>query len=203
MWWADGRSQHCDSKGLASMNKSTKGAFAAVTAAVLLLGGAGSLAYWTDEGTADGGAITSGTMSIGDGTCGAWSYSGGSQAGQPVTLIVPGDAVTKSCTFTIDATGDHLSADLSVPATLAYTPSAPAPSLELTASATYTVGATAGQTVVTSADDGETLTVAFVVTFPFGDATTINVNDTQGLTTTLDALTVTLTQSQNAANPNA
>ena len=185
------------------MNKSTKGAVAAAAAAVLLLGGAGSLAYWTDQGTADGGAITAGSMSITDGTCGTWSYSGGSQAGQPVGLIVPGDAVAKDCTFTIAASGDHLSADLSMPTTLTYTPSTPDTSVELTAAATYTVGATPDQTAITSADNGDTLTVSFVVTFPFGDDTTTNINDTQGLTATLDALSVSLTQSQNAANPNA
>lgn len=185
------------------MNKSTKGALAAATAAVLLLGGATTLAYWTDTGSADGGTITTGTMSLSDGTCGSWAYEGGSEDGDPVTLMVPGDAVTKSCTFTIGATGDHLSATLSVPSELTYTTSKPATSLDLDASATYTVGDTAGQTTITSADGGETLTVAFVVTMPFGNNTTVNLNDTQELTATLDDLTVTLTQTQNAANPNA
>ena len=46
------------------MKKSTKGAFAAAAAGSLLLGGAGSLAYWTDASTVDGKAITSGHLQL-------------------------------------------------------------------------------------------------------------------------------------------
>ena len=41
------------------MNRTTKGAIAAGAAAVLLLGGAGSLAYWSDCQDAAGGTINS------------------------------------------------------------------------------------------------------------------------------------------------
>lgn len=184
------------------MKKSTKGAVAAAAAAVLLLGGAGSLAYWSSGASVDGGSITSGTLALSAGTCGAnWTYASGPDAGSPVTLVVPGDSVTKSCTYTISATGDHLTATVSAPAALTYTPSQTGTTLNLTAAATYDVDGTAlvdGGTI-TSAEDGDTLTAKFVVTMPYGDATTINDNDTQGLTATLDALTVTLTQ----ADPNA
>ncbi len=43
------------------MNKTTKGALAASAAAVLLLGGAGSLAYWSDAETIQGGDVTAAT----------------------------------------------------------------------------------------------------------------------------------------------
>ena len=184
------------------MNKSTKGALAAGAAGVLLLGGAGSLAYWNATGDADGGAITSGTLTLTDGTCDpAWSYAAGSAVGDPVSLVVPGDSVTKTCTFTVGATGDHLSATLSAPSTLTYTTTGnTGASLSLTAAATYKVDGVA-TTTVTSANDGDTITADFVVTFPYGDATAVNINDTQHLTATLDAMTVTLTQDQTAANP--
>lgn len=181
------------------MNRSTKGALAASAAGALLLGGAGSLAYWNDSGTANGGSITSGTLALSDGTCDAsWVYASGSDAGQPVTLIVPGDSVTKTCSFSVSATGDHLSATLSAPATLTYTTTGTPTTLTLNASATYDVDGVSTTTVSTTSS---TVKATFVVTFPYGDATTENLDDTQGITATLDQMTVTLTQDQTAANP--
>ena len=52
------------------MKKSTKGAVAAGAAAVLLLGGAGTLAFWNADGTAEGGTLTAGTLELTDLTCG-------------------------------------------------------------------------------------------------------------------------------------
>ena len=51
------------------MNRSTKGAIAAGAAAVLLMGGAGSLAFWTADGDVDGGTVTAGTLSLTDLEC--------------------------------------------------------------------------------------------------------------------------------------
>lgn len=53
------------------MKKSTKGAVAAAATAVLLLGGGTSLAYWTATGTAAGGSITAGTLTLSAATCDA------------------------------------------------------------------------------------------------------------------------------------
>ena len=79
------------------MNKTTKGSLAAGAAAVLLLGGAGSLAYWTDAASIDGGSITSGTLTLDAGTCAGWTYSDGAAgAGKTVELFVPGDLVTNT-----------------------------------------------------------------------------------------------------------
>ncbi|KAA1424121.1 alternate-type signal peptide domain-containing protein [Nocardioides antri] len=182
------------------MKKSTKGAVAAGGAAVLLMGGAGTLAFWTATGDADGGAITAGSMTLTPVGCDAnWVYATGSAgAGTTVTTFVPGDVVTKECTFTIGATGDNLSATVDAPDTLTFTTAPAATSFSATVDATYDVDGTAiadGGTV-TDADDGETLTVAFEVDIPFGtaDPTGINDNDMQGVVATLDTLTVTLTQ---------
>ncbi|GAA4418923.1 hypothetical protein GCM10023169_09070 [Georgenia halophila] len=186
------------------MNKTAKGALAAGAAVLLLTGGATTLAYWSDTGTAAGGDVTTGSLALSEGTCDAgWVYATGSDAGTAVTTIVPGDAITKDCTFTVSATGDHLSAEVSVPDTLTYTATPDAASLELTVDGTYDIGGTAiaDGGVVTEANDGQTLTASFVVTFPFGDAAAINLNDTQDLTATLDQLEVTLTQTQDTANP--
>ncbi len=57
--------------------------------------------------------------------------------------------------------------------------------------------------MLTSADNGKVITAKFVVTMPYGSPT-VNGNDTQGLTATLNQLTVTLTQDQSSGNnPNA
>lgn len=98
------------------MKKSTKGALAAAAAGSLLLGGTGSLAYWTATGSVTGGSISSGnlTMSAPNCTTGGnhdWQYAnndpfsvgGGSK-------VVPGDTISKVCTFTITAAGDHIAA---------------------------------------------------------------------------------------------
>ncbi|WP_332666443.1 alternate-type signal peptide domain-containing protein [Aeromicrobium sp.] len=190
------------------MKRSTKGALAASAAGILLLGGAGSLAFWTADGDANGGSITAGTLTLTDGTCdAAWTYAAGSAgAGNTVALFVPGDVVTKQCTFTVGATGDNLTAEVDAPASVEYTSAPTGTSLSLTAASTFAItGDPAGRALldgdtITSADGGETITATFQVTIPFGTDETgapiINGNDTQGITATLDALTVTLTQVQ-------
>lgn len=187
------------------MKKSTKGAVAAAATAVLLLGGGTSLAYWTATGTAAGGSITAGTLTLSAATCDAnWVYAPDTaSAGETVVNWVPGDVVTKSCSFTIGATGDNLSATLSAPAavTLGGTPP---DSGAATVAAGYTVGGTAiaDNGVITEANDGDTLVAAFTVTFPYGTDETgdpiVNGNDTQSWEAELNDLTITLTQS----NPN-
>lgn len=185
------------------MNKTTKGALAASTAAVLLLGGAGSLAYWTDNDVVQPGSFASGEIKLTNGTCAtSWTYApGNAKAGSVVTAIVPGDKITKTCTFTVLAKGDNLSATPTLPAVIPVrkTSSDPGTStLDATAAATYTTtsGFTAGK--LTPSNNNDTLSAAITVSFPYGDATTKNANDTQNLIATVDALTVSLVQD----NPN-
>jgi alternate signal-mediated exported protein len=189
------------------MKNSMKGALAAGAAAVLLLGGAGSLAYWSDSATVNGGVISSGSLTLDAGTCDAgWTHVVG---GAAVVEVVPGDAIAKDCRFTIGAAGDNLSALPTTPGAVTYTVTPTSPSLSLDVAATYDIaGAVIDQTsVITEDNDGDTLVAHIVVTMPFGSAedaaTPININDTQGLTATLDGLQVTLTQTSTAANPNA
>jgi len=186
------------------MKKSTKGALAASAAGVLLLGGAGSLAYWTADGTADGGSVTAGNLELSDGTCaGGWVYAPGSAgAGAAVTLFVPGDVITRQCTFELEASGDNLAATIDAPDEVDVTGTPTGTTLSATADATFAIAGGVTSTdrdlatgdTVTSGDDGGTITATFVVTIPYGDATTINANDTQDIVAALDALTVTLTQ---------
>jgi alternate signal-mediated exported protein len=176
------------------MNKSSKGALAAIAGGTLLLGGAGSLAYWTDVADISGGAVNSGRMSLTDTTSGScagagWTLDGAeSPAGaafDPATdTLVPGDVLTKTCTFTVGASGKHLRANLAATGGAASGTLAPA----LTVAGTFTVG---GATVssLTSADDGSTLTAKISVTFDPASG-----NTTQLRTATLSTYTVTATQ---------
>lgn len=190
------------------MNKTTKGALGASAAAVLLLGGAGSLAYWTDATTLNGGSITSGSLALSAPSCDAdWKYTtanGVVAAGSTVVKVVPGDTITKTCRFTVTATGDNLKATLTTPA-VAY-PAAPATgagsSLVLTPSAVYSiVGGRAlgnGGNAITSADNTKVVQAVITVNIPFGTdqnaATKVNANDTQVLTSTLNTINVSLIQ---------
>lgn len=172
------------------MKKSTKGAIAAAAAGVLLLGGAGTLAYWTDSETVTGGTVNSGHLAlIIDGTntgCGDWTLDTGEgaatyTAGDP---LVPGDVLSRSCAFTIDAEGNHLRATIS-----ADTPSLTgdlADSLDVGTANLEVNGASA--TEFTEANDGQALSVDVTVTF---DST---VTGDMDVSATLGDITVTAEQ---------
>jgi len=168
------------------MKKSTKGALAAGGAAVLLLGGAGSLAYWTDTDTLDGGTIEAGSMTLSDVDC----ADGWVEGALAVAKIVPGDTVTKTCTGSLVLEGDHIGATVALDATSEETAEAAfggevdisssmtAPAAALTAAGTYTV-----TVVITAAFNGG-----------------INNDETlMNATTTLNALTLTATQTHDTA----
>jgi len=187
------------------MKKTTKGALAAGAAAVLLLGGAGSLAYWTSSQTAAGGSLTSGSITLSAVSCGDWAY-GGADAGtptSPVTAIVPGDEVQKTCTGTLTLVGDHIGATVTVDqAKWAASSSASlATALQVSATQTSPTGpVTASGPVAFTID----------VKFPYGgpvstpDATTGADNSTQSTassvqTATLDTINVVAVQTHNGS----
>ena len=178
------------------MNKSTKGALAAGAAAVLLLGGAGSLAFWTDSETIDGGTVESGHLKLADGTCGdGWLLDGGAVF-VPGTKLVPGDTLTKTCSYTVDAAGDHLTAELDAtgPTDVAGA-QALVDELEFSASYELNGSAVTDPTDVAVADN-DALSAVLMITWPYG----VEDNDSNvvgGLQATLDAVTVTVTQNHN------
>ena len=180
------------------MKKSTKGAVAASAAAVLLLGGAGTLAFWTDEATVDGGSVTTGQLALSDGTCtDAWVYAAdNAAAGTPVTTIVPGDSISTTCSFDITAVGDNLQATLTAPGTVAIADPVGTTTFDASVAVGYAIGDAAVPATITDENNGDTVTATITVTFPFGDATTINANDTQNVLVGLDDLTVSLTQTE-------
>ena len=148
------------------MQKSTKGALAASAAAVLLLGGAGSLAYWTDAATVDGGSITSGHLKLTTPSCGGWTIDGGAAFNATTGRVVPGDTLTKVCTFSVDASGDHLKANFTAAAAANTGDSALLS--KVTIGATYKVGATTVSGTAVPVANGDTVTATITVDFPYG-----------------------------------
>ncbi|OZE88478.1 hypothetical protein CH298_14355 [Rhodococcoides fascians] len=188
-------------KKVETMNKATKGAVAAGAAAVLLLGGLGSYALWSDQETLGGGTITSGDLSLAPVAAPApqWRDVSPDVAGNPKVidpatfLIVPGDIVEYTASFTIQASGDNLLADLSAD-TSAITGDALLRS-KITTSVTATSGSTTlpttgAKTRITSADQN----VAVSVRFTF-DPGTEN-QDAQNQSINLAAFALKLEQSR-------
>jgi alternate signal-mediated exported protein len=129
------------------MKKSTKGAIAASAAGVLLLGGAGSLAYWNatqDAGSAD---IKSGNITLSAPDCTTaggshdWQLENGDTYVPGTTKVVPGDTISKVCDMTLVLTGEHIGATLTFDSA-GLTPAATdttSLATELTPNATFTV----------------------------------------------------------------
>lgn len=175
------------------MKKSTKGAFAAGTAAVLLMGGAGTMAFWTADADVDGVAVTAGELKIVEDDCdtAVWTFDGeedeaGKTYDAATDLIVPGDVLTKTCSFEVQATGEHLRADLEV--TNPALSGALAPNLTLVDS--YTIDdVEVADGEITEENDGDVVEVAIEVTFNGGSD-----NDTQTDPGALSAFELSLTQ---------
>ena len=103
------------------MKKTTKGALAAVAGGSLLLGGAGSLAYWTGDSTVTGDSISSGTLDMSAPDCAddavagthGWQFDNTNAGFDPANdEIVPGDTLTKVCDITLNLVGSHIGATL-------------------------------------------------------------------------------------------
>jgi len=172
------------------MKKSTKGAVAAAAAGVLLLGGAGSLAFWSDSLTVGGGTISSGHLALDDttgatGTCSDadWLLDGGTVFDTTDGRLVPGDTLTKNCTFDVNATGEHLTADL------AATGGTATGLAQVSTDVDFTVaGSPASSIDVTN--DGDEVSATITLTFTGSTATNVSQDDSVVLTD----YTVTATQ---------
>lgn len=178
------------------MKKTTKGALAAGSAAVLLMGGAGTLAYWTDSVTAEGTDITSGHLSLDLDECQGWELDGGdAYTGQ---LLVPGDELTQDCTYTLDIAGEHLREvdfDVTLPSDVTGA-QALIDEIGVTTDVELN-GVDQGDGTDVAVADGDSVTVSIVVTWPYG----VEDNDSNvvgGLQAALDDLTVVVTQNHDA-----
>ncbi len=188
------------------MNRFAKGSIAGAAGILLLLSGAGTFALWNGSASAAAGAVKSGTMTIAaDPTPGAWSVVHGTGASTPIANIanfraVPGDVLTFTQKVDVVATGDNLSAILSVDSTSIKpgdaSPASTALVTALTSSMTVSVpsGVTAGTAAntfnVSPSAGTQVLTVSVQLPFDTGTSGTL----AQGGTVNLAALGFNLQQ---------
>jgi alternate signal-mediated exported protein len=180
------------------MSKTIKGSLAAIAAAIVLLGGLGSLAYWNDSENLPGATVSSGRLDLGTPACGeGWLLDGGTVYKDQ--KIVPGDTLTKTCTIDLTATGAHLGADLGISTPTwsgAKDPTASGLIAELTPTAVFLVNEKP-KTHITSADDIGTGEIVATLTINFdGRAAT---NASQNLTAVLQTIAITATQTHDAS----
>lgn len=175
------------------MKKTTKGALTTTAAVALLAGGAGTLANWTSAQEVLGARIHTGNLELIDTTAGGCATASFVfETGQTyvetngATRVVPGDVLTKTCTYRVYARGVNLSAALS---TAGPTQSANS-SLPLVATGSYSVDGVANQGTITSADNGKTVEARIRVEFPFSAG-----NASQGTNKLVNGYTITATQS--------
>jgi alternate signal-mediated exported protein len=196
------------------MRNSIKAALAATAGGGLLLGGAGSLAYWQDAETDGPHTITSGQLDLSEPVCtDGWTDGTATNLDLAAFRIVPGDTLTRSCDFTVAIAGDNLLTEL------AFTkPALDTNTLagELDYSATYDLNALGaadlglydnGNPAIENLADGDVITVEYTVALPF-EVGVVNNDSNSGaeftagdtglvggeLTAVLSALTLTVNQ---------
>jgi len=198
------------------MNKLVKGAIATAVGATLLMGGAGTFAYWNDSVGVNGGTIVAGNLAVADAapTDGVWTVQkDGTGTASTVANIAsfvasPGDKFTYTKTVKITATGNNLVATLALtPGSIAAATPATAANTALAAYLTSTsaitatgtgisAGTVAGTYNVTAGAAGVTardVTVAVVITFPKSTTAGFE-NNTKLGSVNLSGLAVTLNQ---------
>lgn len=192
------------------MRSSIKAALAATAGGALLLGGAGSLAYWTDDEDITGGTVNGGSLDLTSADCGVgWELNGEGVTFLFSRPLVPGDVLTKTCSYVVDATGDNLRADVS--ATAPDFGAVTALTAELAFTSSYTldaVGAPAPAAFtptdqITEADDGLELIATLTVDFDFASATNASNSGAEYNAAPLQAVLedVTITATQTDATP--
>jgi alternate signal-mediated exported protein len=203
------------------MNKLVKGAVATAAGVALLMGGAGTFAYWNASTGVTGGTIVAGQLTVVDGTPtdGVWTVQkNGAGTGATVSLstykATPGDVLTYTKTVKITATGDNLTAALSLaPGSIAATTAGTTADVSLASYLTKTasisivsppstiVAVSGGYTLTpgTTGITNQPVTIAVVITFPKNSAPGTTNGTVENLTMNgsvkLSALAVNLDQS--------
>ncbi|TQL47645.1 alternate signal-mediated exported protein [Homoserinimonas aerilata] len=96
------------------MNKFTKASIASGAAIALLLGGAGTLAYWNDSATVNAGIVTAGELSLESTGSAVWKVNNQTITDPATFRIVPGDTLVLEQPLHVIAKGDNLKADLHI-----------------------------------------------------------------------------------------
>lgn len=173
------------------MNKLVKGAIAGAAGIVLLMGGAGSLAYWNDTaqaGPASGSnSITAGTLTITAQNAGTWTKgmynNAGTQTVAPAAVanlsnvrVVPGNRLVYTQVFNVVGTGDDLFFTIGstngavTAASASAADTALAAAINGSGTTAFSVGSVTGGTVVAATTPG-----VYKVSSNAGTAATITV----------------------------
>jgi alternate signal-mediated exported protein len=175
------------------MDQSIKGALAAASAGVVLVGSLGSLAYWNATGTFDGDTIESGRLALTDSGDMEWLLNGVSIESDDVTLV-PGDSLTFTDSLVVVAEGNNIEAEVDV--TGGGFTGALATYLDTDLDLTLEGAALADGADIDETNDGDTILVEGSIDFEFG--TDVD-NASQGKVVTLSDLVITLTQTDASA----
>jgi alternate signal-mediated exported protein len=168
-----------------TMNKLVKGSIAGAAGIALLLGGAGTLAYWNSSADLAAATINSGTLTISAGDLHAFFPNGDELDAN--SRIVPGDRITIEQDVTIDATGDNLFAKLTVGSGWLSS----VQGLNLSYSAKTGTGGTISDLSRLTAEQARSIEqVVIVGTFP----TSVSGTEAQNLPINLSMFTLDLTQ---------
>lgn len=175
------------------MSKNLKGLIALVAAGLLLLGGYGTYALWSDSEPVDGGEVAAGELKLEAAEPGTWTDVSAGGEGTPIPdiadfLIVPGDTLSYSATATVLAKGDNLTA------TIEADPASLTGDAELLADLDVTTEVLVGGAVVeeiTEANDGDTVGVTVTLAF-----STDSTNETQLQSVDLADLELVLQQTR-------
>jgi alternate signal-mediated exported protein len=158
------------------MNKLVKGAIAGASGFALLLGGAGTLASWNASTSLSNATIHSGSLTVTPADNAAWTEQGADGSAVEIDSIndyriVPGDVLTYTRTFNVNAHGDNLKFSAAVTGALEGGPLADELKLDIV-SHEYT-NVKVSDNVYSLVDPDQPGTVTFVATvkFPFDSAT--------------------------------
>jgi alternate signal-mediated exported protein len=180
------------------MNRLIKGALAAGTGVVLLLGGAGTLAYWNAETSVDGGTITAGNLTLTNSGSPAWTDQTGTSIDIATFRVVPGDTLTLTQAVTFSATGNNLVGTLSlagggVSGDLSAFLSAPGVTMTVPATPGVTCSGATCTVTPGAATVSQTVTVKVAIPFPKTSSPT-DQNGAMQKTASLANLTIRLEQ---------
>lgn len=180
------------------MNKFAKGSLAAGAGLVLLLGGAGTLAYWNDSADLTGGTINAGTLEL-TADEGTWAQ-GAEKIDATQWTMVPGDELTYTAELGLLAQGNNIRGTVVLDESfVSITPEAADQidvSFDMPEGAALPDGVTYDDEVFTftqpSGDAAVTIPVEVTVSFPFDEGA--EQNSSQGAVVDLQKISFTATQ---------
>ncbi|QXQ09936.1 alternate-type signal peptide domain-containing protein [Paeniglutamicibacter sp. Y32M11] len=175
------------------MKKVTKATIAAAAAGVLLVGGAGTVALWSDSMDVDPGAVSTGHLTLDASAAGTWTDE---TEGAAITTfrpgtdhLVPGDTIVYTQNVIIGADGKNLKGELTATGLTGGTAVLPADVSVDVAVADSAVGLSQDGEIITFGE-ADTYTVPVTVTVAFAPSAVGSMDELVDL----GSMTLTLNQ---------